>query len=348
MAKRFLPQRFLTRCLLALAAVLLLLLLLFALATFWALTPMRLDADRIDLSIEPGTSVRGVADAVASSGVDVSTQAIWLLFRFSGQSRLLRAGSYEITRETSPWKLLQKLIRGDENQKALTIPEGWTLAQMRQLVDRAEGLRHDTRELTDAQLMEKLGRPDLAAEGRFFPDTYTYGKGSPDWRIYQRALQAMDRQLALAWESRLPGQRLSSPEQGLILASIIEKETGRASDRALISAVFHNRLKLRMPLQTDPTVIYGLGPSFDGNLKRIHLRTDHPWNTYTRTGLPPTPIALPGKAALWAAMQPASSQALYFVARGDGSSQFSDDLAAHQSAVERYQIRPRSATVKAQ
>ncbi|MEY2621374.1 MAG: hypothetical protein RIT26_1194 [Pseudomonadota bacterium] len=319
-----------------------------AIALFWVFGPMAQRDAVVDLSIEPGTSVRGVAEAVAASGVDVSPHAFWLLLRISGQSRQLRAGSYEVTQGTSPWQLMQKLVRGDQTLRALTVVEGWTLAQMRRLIDQAEGLRHDTQGLSDDDLMARLGRPGVSAEGRFFPDTYTYGKGTPDWRIYERALKAMDRQLARAWQARTERSVLPTPEQALVLASIIEKETGQAADRAMISSVFHNRLRLGMPLQTDPTVIYGLGSAFDGNLKRIHLRTDHPWNTYTRNGLPPTPIALPGKAALWAAVQPAQSKALYFVARGDGSSQFSDDLAAHNAAVERYQLRRRGSPVKAQ
>jgi UPF0755 protein len=318
------------------------------LGLYWALSPLKLVRDTVDLSIEPGTTVRGVAEAVVSSGVETSARALWLLFRLSGQSRALRAGSYEINPGTTPWSLMQKLVRGDETLRALTIPEGWTLAQMRRLVNQAEGLRHETRDLSDQELMRQLGREGMPAEGRFYPDTYTFGKGSSDWRIYQRALKAMDRQLDLAWQSRRSDLRLEEPQQLLILASIIEKETGQASDRGLISAVFHNRMGLNMPLQTDPTVIYGLGPSFDGNLKRIHLRTDHSWNTYTRTGLPPTPIALPGKAALWAAAQPAPSRSLYFVARGDGSSQFSDNLDDHNAAVARYKLRQRNATGKAQ
>ncbi len=315
---------------------------------YWVFSAMALRTPVVDLSIEPGTSVRGVADAVVASGVDVSPRALWLLMRLSGQSRQLRAGSYEITQGTSPWQLVQKLARGEQSLRALTVVEGWTLAQMRRLIDQAEGLRHDTLGLSDSALMAQLGRAGVPAEGRFFPDTYTYGKGSSDLRIYERALRAMDRELARAWQLRNSDSVLLGPEQALILASIVEKETGRASDRAMISSVFHNRLRIGMPLQTDPTVIYGLGSAFDGNLKRIHLRTDHSWNTYTRAGLPPTPIALPSRAALEAAVQPASSRALYFVARGDGSSQFSEDLAAHNAAVQRYQLRRQPPTAKAQ
>ena len=322
-----------------LTGLLILALLLAGLATYWVLRPLPLARDPVDLSIEPGTSVRGIAELSVVSGVQVSPGGLFALFRWSGQARLIRAGSYEIPQGTSAWGLLQKLVRGDESLRAVTLVEGWNFAQFRAALAKADGLQHETAALSDDDLMARLGRPGLMPEGRFYPDTYTFGKGSGDLRILQRALHAMDRQLAAIWSQRSADSQLKSQEEALILASIVEKETGRASDRGLISAVFHNRLKLGMPLQTDPTVIYGLGSQFDGNLKRGHLRTDHPWNTYTRTGLPPTAIAMPGKAALLAAVQPANSTALYFVARGDGSSQFSETLSQHNAAVDRFQRR---------
>jgi UPF0755 protein len=185
--------------------------------------------------------------------------------------------------------------------------------------------------------MAQLGRPGVAPEGRFYPDTYSYAKGTSDLAVLQRAMKAMDKQLQQAWEARQPGAALQSPEQALILASIVEKETGKAQDRGQISGVFNNRLRIGMRLQTDPTVIYGLGEAFDGNLRRVHLTTDNPWNTYTRAGLPPTPIAMPGKASLLAAVQPGKTSAIYFVAKGDGSSHFSATLDEHNRAVNRYQ-----------
>jgi UPF0755 protein len=185
--------------------------------------------------------------------------------------------------------------------------------------------------------MQLLGRPGVAPEGRFFPDTYTYSRGSSDVKVLQRALRAMDKRLEQAWAARSPQSILKTPEEALTLASIVEKETGKASDRTLIAAVFQNRLRVGMPLQTDPTVIYGLGDTFDGNLRRVHLQTDSPYNTYLRAGLPPTPIAMPGKASLLAAVQPAPSKAIYFVARGDGTSQFSESLDEHNRAVNKFQ-----------
>ena len=186
-------------------------------------------------------------------------------------------------------------------------------------------------------IMEKLGQPGRHPEGRFYPDTYAYAKNTSDLKVLLRATHAMDKQLAQAWQARSADAPLKTPDELLILASIVEKETGRASDRAMVASVFSNRLRLGMMLQTDPTVIYGMGDKFDGNLRRRDLQTDTPWNTYTRAGLPPTPIAMPGKASLMAAAQPAKSSALYFVARGDGSSQFSDSLDAHNRAVNKFQ-----------
>ena len=185
--------------------------------------------------------------------------------------------------------------------------------------------------------MKLLGRPGVAPEGRFFPDTYTYARGSSDLKVLQRALRAMDKRLGEAWAQRSQQSILKTPEEALILASIVEKETGKAADRTLIAAVFQNRLRVGMPLQTDPTVIYGLGERFDGNLRKVHLQTDSPYNTYLRAGLPPTPIAMPGQAALLAAVRPEATKALYFVSRGDGSSEFSETLADHNRAVNRYQ-----------
>jgi UPF0755 protein len=291
----------------------------------------------VDLSIEPGASARDVAQAVADAGVDVTPLLLHGWFRASGQSRQIRAGSYELDRTTTPRSLLQKLVRGEEALRSITLVEGWTFRQVRDALQKAEQLKPDSQALSASDIMAQLGQPGVPAEGHFFPDTYTYSKGSSDLAVLKRALRAMDKRLAAAWALRDPQSPLQSPEQALVLASIVEKETGTPSDRATIAAVFSNRLRLGMRLQTDPTVIYGLGAAFDGNLRKKDLLTDTPWNTYTRVGLPPTPIAMPGKAALLAAVQPAPSKALYFVARGDGSSQFSTTLDEHNRAVNKYQ-----------
>ncbi len=312
-------------------------LVLVAWALWWIQQPLDTRRLTLDLSIEPGTSSKAMAQAVSDAGVQTSPMLLYAWFRLSGQSRQMRAGSYEIPPGTTPQRLLKMLVNGEQSLRSVTIVEGWNWRQVRQALAKADRLKPDSRALTDEALMARLGRPGVAPEGRFFPDTYAYAKGSSDLAVLQRAMKAMDQHLAQAWQARSPEAAVKTPEQALILASIVEKETGKAQDRAEISGVFNNRLRIGMRLQTDPTVIYGLGDSFDGNLRRVHLTTDNPWNTYTRAGLPPTPIAMPGKAALLAAVQPAKTPAIYFVARGDGSSHFSATLEAHNQAVNRYQ-----------
>ena len=303
----------------------------------WVNQPFDLVTDSVDVSIEPGMSAREVAATVVQAGAGVNPQLLHVWFRLSGQSRQIRAGSYELDRATTPISLLQKLVRGEEALRSVTLVEGWTFRQVRDALKKAEQLKPDSQALSASELMAQLGRPGVPAEGHFFPDTYTYSKGSSDLAVLKRAMQAMDKRLAAAWAQRDPKSPLTTPEQALILASIVEKETGAPADRPTISAVFNNRLAIGMRLQTDPTVIYGLGEAFDGNLRKKDLLADTPWNTYTRAGLPPTPIAMPGKSSLIAAVQPAPSKALYFVAKGDGSSHFSTSLDEHNRAVNKYQ-----------
>jgi UPF0755 protein len=306
-------------------------------AVWWLNAPMDTRQTTLDLSIEPGTSPKSIAQAVVDAGAQTSSTLLFTWFRLSGQSRQMRAGSYEIPPGTTPQRLLSMLVRGEESLRTVTIVEGWNWRQVRQALAKAESLKPDSRAMSDDVLMAQLGRPSVAPEGRFYPDTYAYAKGSSDLAVLQRAMKSMDKQVTQAWALRQPGASVKSPEEALVLASIVEKETGKGSDRPLISGVFNNRLRIGMRLQTDPTVIYGLGEAFDGNLRRVHLTTDTPWNTYTRAGLPPTPIAMPGKSALLAAVQPAKTDAIYFVAKGDGSSHFSATLDEHNRAVNRYQ-----------
>ena len=306
-------------------------------AYWWLHQPLDLGPEPLELAIEPGTTPRGVARDVVAAGVKTDARLLYAWFRVSGQDRAIKAGNYELPPGTTPISLLQKLARGEEALRALTLVEGWNWRQVRQALAKEEQLKHDAAALTDEALMAQLGRPGVAPEGRFFPDTYTYAKGSSDIAVLRRALHAMDRRLDAAWAQRAPDTPLQSADQALILASIVEKETGRAEDRAQIAGVFTNRLRVGMLLQTDPTVIYGLGEKFDGNLRKRDLQTDTPWNTYTRAGLPPTPIAMPGKASLLAAVQPQATRALYFVAKGDGTSHFSASLEEHNRAVNRYQ-----------
>ncbi|MBG6077933.1 UPF0755 protein [Polaromonas sp. CG_9.11] len=315
-------------------------LLFFGAALWWLHEPMALrlqpGGQVVDLEIEHGTPANGVADAVVASGADVP---VWLLqawFRFSGQARLIKAGSYEMVPGISPRRLLSMLVRGEETLKSVTLVEGWTFSQVLQALQKAEQLTPDTLAMNAETIMQKLGKPGVHPEGRFFPDTYTYSKGSSDLAVLKRATRAMDRRLEAAWGLRSLETPLKSSDEALILASIVEKETGKPSDRGQIGGVFTNRLRIGMPLQTDPTVIYGLGARFDGNLRKRDLQQDTPYNTYTRKGLPPTPIAMPGKAALLAAIQPTPTKALYFVSRGDGTSEFSENLDGHNRAVNKY------------
>lgn len=325
----------------ALIRALIFLLLLAALAAggawWWLNQPLQLSEPNLELEIEPGTTPRGVAQNVVKAGVQTDARLLYAWFRFSGKDRAIKAGNYELNTGLTPYVLLQKLARGEESLRALTLVEGWNWRQVRAALAREEFLKQDSAGLSDEAVMTALDRAGVPPEGRFFPDTYTYAKGSSDMAVLRRALHAMDRRLADAWAMRAANTPLKSADEALILASIVEKETGRAVDRAQIAGVFSNRLRIGMRLQTDPSVIYGVGGSFDGNLRKRDLLEDTPWNTYTRAGLPVTPIAMPGKAALMAAVQPDQTKALYFVARGDGTSHFSASLDEHNRAVNRYQ-----------
>ena len=312
-------------------------------AALWWLNepiPLRLQpgSQVIDLEIEPGTPASGVADVIVASGADVPAVLLHAWFRLSGQARQIKAGSYELVPGTNPQKLLSMLVRGEEALKSVTLVEGWNFRQVRAALQKAEQLAPDSAGLSQEAIMEKLGRPGVHPEGRFFPDTYTYAKGSSDLSVLKRAARAMDKRLEAAWALRAADSPLKTPDELLILASIVEKETGKSGDRAQIGGVFTNRLRIGMMLQTDPTVIYGMGLRYNGNLRKNDLLTDTPYNTYTRAGLPPTPIAMPGRAALLAAVQPAPTKALYFVSKNDGSgaSHFSENLDEHNRAVNKY------------
>ena len=303
----------------------------------WLNQPLALGADAVEVDIEPGTTPRDIAQAWVQAGVKTSPSLLYQWFRWSGQDRKIRAGSYEIGPGTTPMSLLNKMVRGDETLAVVRLIEGWTFRQFRAELAKADSLKPTTSALSDAQVMAALGEPGVAAEGQFYPDTYAYSKGSTDFAVLKRAHRAMKTRLEAAWAQRSPDTPLRSSTDALTLASIVEKETGVAGDRSKVAAVFSNRLRIGMPLQTDPTVIYGMGETFDGNLRKRDLLADTPYNTYLRAGLPPTPIAMPGKASLLAAVRPDPTRALYFVSRGDGSSEFSESLAAHNRAVDKFQ-----------
>jgi UPF0755 protein len=303
----------------------------------WTFRPLELAAPVVDLSVEPGMTPREVAQAWVTAGVNTSPDLLYEWFRWSGQARRIRAGSYAVEPGTSPRQLLEKMVQGDEQLESVRLIEGWTFRQFRQTLAQAPHLRPTSASMSDADLMQALGSPAVSPEGRFFPDTYRYSRGVSDLTVLKSAKQAMQQRLEAVWAQRAAGLPLKTADEALVLASIVEKETGRAADRGRIAGVFVNRLRIGMPLQTDPTVIYGLGEAFDGNLRKRDLQTDTPWNTYTRRGLPPTPIAMPGLSSLRASVRPEPTQDLYFVARGDGSSVFSPTLDAHNRAVNQYQ-----------
>lgn len=308
---------------------------------WWLNNPVTVAHSPVEVEISSGTSPRGVVQAIVNAGVDVQPELLYQYFRWSGQSRDIRAGNYEFTAADTPYSILQKLLNGSEITRTIVFPEGITFAQIRQRLNDAPDIKHDTVNMTDAQIMEALGKPGQHPEGLFFPDTYVFSKGSSDLQILRRAMQHMESILDSVWQERDADVPLKTPYEALILASIIEKETGRPQDRFMVAGVFTNRLRRGMLLQTDPTVIYGLGDAYTGRITRRNLDTDTPYNTYTRMGLTPTPIAMPGKDSLLAAVHPAKTNALYFVSRGDGSSHFSNTLSDHNRAVDHY-IRGRA------
>jgi UPF0755 protein len=307
---------------------------------FWSTQPLielAEGAQPVEFSIQPGSSVRQIGEQIAAAGIPVYPLLFELLARASGKGDRLKAGDYELDPGVTPRKLVDKLARGQFAQKSLAVIEGWTFRQMRAAVAANPALRHETVKLSDAELLAQITPDFKIAEGLFFPDTYLFAKGASDLQIYRKAHALLMQRLNDHWEARDPSVPYKTPYQALVMASIVEKETGRKAERSTIAGVFVNRLRLGMLLQTDPTVIYGMGDRYTGKITKRDLQTDTPYNTYTRAGLPPSPIALPGAAALAAALRPAKTEALYFVSRGDGSSQFSDNLTDHNRAVNKFQ-----------
>jgi len=305
----------------------------------WANSPLELNPAQLDVTVKPHSSLRSVTLQLNRGGVPVEPELFIVMTRLLGLQSELKSGNYEFKTGITPYEVLQKIARGDVNEYVATVIEGWTFKRMRQELDANPALRHDSAGMNDAQLMSAIGAPEASignGEGLFFPDTYLFDKNTSDLDVYRRAYRLMRTRLDEAWVARSPDLPYKTPYDALIMASIIEKETGKKSDRAMVAAVFANRLRVGMPLQTDPTVIYGMGESYNGHIRKKDLQTDTPYNTYTRMGLPPTPISLPGVASLQAAMNPAQTSALYFVSRGDGSSIFSDTLGDHNKAVDKY------------
>jgi UPF0755 protein len=318
---------------------LIVLLALFAAAGlgYYAYRPLPLPATPFEFELKQGSSLKNMARDMRQAGLLQQEVLFVLLGRLLGKSTQLKAGNYALERPLSPLELLDIFTKGDVSQNQMSVIEGWTFKQLRAALNASPDIAHDTLNLSDAEILQRIGAAETHPEGLFFPDTYYFAAGSSDLAIIKRAYRVMQQRLQEAWAGRDAGLPLQTPYQALILASIVEKETGTPGDRAMIAGVFVNRLRKGMLLQTDPTVIYGLGEQFDGNLRKRDLLADTAYNTYTRGGLTPTPIALPGMAALQATLHPAKTDALYFVARGDGSSQFSSNLDAHNRAVNRYQ-----------
>jgi UPF0755 protein len=287
--------------------------------------------------VRPGATLSSVARDLRGAGLLPHAAALVALARIKGVDRAIKAGSYEIGDPLTLPELLEMLTQGDVTQTSIAIIEGTTFAEVKRTLRANAQVKNTLLDLPDTELMARLGVAETNPEGLFFPDTYYFAAGGDDSALLSRAHRAMAERLAATWATRAPNLPFATPYEALILASIVEKETGRPADRPLIASVLVNRLRQGIRLQTDPTVIYGLGEKFGGNLRKRDLETDTPWNTYTRDGLPPTPIALPSQASLDAVMHPPPTNYLYFVARGDGTSQFSTNLADHNRAVALFQ-----------
>jgi len=316
--------------------------LLAVLAAGWlawfAMRPLDLAAP-LELTVRQGAGISSVARQLGDAGVLTEPWSLRSLARVLGREGAVRAGTYRLERALTPLELLDKLERGDVLLAEIRFVEGTTLRQWLEQLAREPRLRQTLAARDDATVRALLGLGEESAEGWLFPDTYRFAPGIADTEILKRAHAAMKRRLDAAWREREPGLPLKDPYEALILASIVEKETGAAAERALVASVFVNRLRRGMRMQTDPTVIYGIGEKFDGNIRKRDLTTDTPYNTYTRDGLPPTPIAMPGAASLLAVAHPMPSEYLYFVGKGDGTHHFSATLEEHNRAVAKYQLK---------
>jgi UPF0755 protein len=308
-------------------------------AAWFAVTPLALTASPVEFSIDTGMPLRAASQQMSKAGLGFAPWEFTLLGRLLGRAADIKAGSYEVEQGITPLQLLDKLTRGDVTQSEVVFVEGKTFRQIRAALDANPDLRHESAGLPDGELLARIGAAETHPEGLFFPDTYLFAKQSSDLRVLRRAYLAMQAKLAAEWQTRDPSVPYASPYEALIMASIVEKETGQPADRSKVASVFVNRLKKGMLLQTDPTVIYGMAERFDGNIRKNDLSADTPYNTYTRSGLPPTPIAMPGLASIRAALHPPASDLYYFVSRGDGSSEFSRNLDEHNRAVNKYQRR---------
>jgi len=326
--------------------------LLASLAVAWAFMtynqlrsePLNIEKSGLSYEIKAGDTLKKLVKSLYQQGVISNPNYLVWFARINGTASSIQKGEYLVKPGSTPIDLLNQIVNGQTIQYSFTIVEGWTFNEMLTFLKSNKNIKHTLKGLSDKEIMAKLGHPDQHPEGRFLPDTYKFPKGSTDLAFLKRAYDELETVLAKEWEARQEGLPLKSAYQALILASIVEKETGLASERPDISGVFIRRLQKRMRLQTDPTVIYGIGKKFDGNLRRKDLVNDTPYNTYRRHGLPPTPIALPGRDAIRAAVHPAEGDTLYFVAKGDGSHKFTSNLRDHNNAVIKYQLKGKRKT----
>jgi len=304
---------------------------------YYSITPVRSLDTAVQLNLPRGASLQGIAKKFVAENILDEHWKFSLLGRVYGKAEQIKAGNYEFKGKITPIGLLKKITSNDYAQESVIFIEGWTFKQLRKALDKNKLINHTTRALSDGEILQQITSAHTNPEGLFYPDTYFFSAGANDITVLERAYDLMQTHLQKYWAQRSPNLPYAAPYEALIAASIIEKETGRGAEMPIVSAVIVNRLRLGMKLQIDPTVIYGMGDKFDGNLRKIDLLTDHVYNTYTRIGLPPTPIAMPGIAAIEAAFNPIKTDVLYYVGRGDGSSYFSLTLGEHNRAVAKYQ-----------
>ena len=306
---------------------------------YYAVTPLKLAPSSQEIVIQPKSGLKSIANQLVAQGVIQEPWRFIVLAKLLNKESTLQAGNYTLNKNVSPYQLLLSLNNGKATQGSITFIEGRTFAQMREKMARNDALKQTVSTLSETEILKLVGSNRSKAEGLFFPDTFYFDRNTADTVILQRSYDAMQSKLEAAWQKRAPNLPYKNSHEALIMASIVEKETGKASERAMIAGVFINRLRIGMRLQTDPTVIYGMGDEYKGNIRKKDLQKDTPYNTYTRDGLPPTPIAMPGLAAIEAALHPEETKALYFVGKGDGSHAFSSSLQEHNRAVVKYQLK---------
>lgn len=306
---------------------------------YYAISPLKLQPSSQEINIQSGSGLKSIANQLVAQGVLKEPWRFILIAKLLQKEQYLQAGSYTLNKNISPYQLLLSLNHGKTTQGSITFIEGRTFEQMRQKLAINDAVKQTIAGLPESEILKLIGSPYSVAEGLFFPDTFYFDRNTTDINLLKISYNAMQSKLEKAWQGRDQGLPYKTSYQALIMASIIEKETGKASERPMIAGVFLNRLRIGMRLQTDPTVIYGMGIRFDGNIRKKDLTIDTPYNTYTRSGLPPTPIAMPGLAAIEAALHPANTKALYFVGKGDGSHAFSNSLDEHNRAVAKYQLK---------